>query len=518
MEPKHRHCYFKRSASSCLVTPMHLHSSRISSSHSQSAGGIKPALASLDPPKTPNSIEKTKKSGGFLSFLFGKRDRRARNQSETNGNHISLEDHDVRKLIRLYCKHNSLYNRHNRYYGNKDIDDDCYNRMVRSFPGRSVSELRSCLEELRTLFEREYTIIERARRKCGEIMSPSIRYYNEFLFLVPHLNIHFDKDLPASGTSPLAAGKLLQNPIANPEMLCQKLTNFTDFPLAGFPGNLLTKRPKKDPQDRPNKKIKPIPDQENAKQENPIEQEIQEAEKVADHEVSVEEKISGLEDQEQKDALSPSEQKNIQNSKDKTSHHHSNCKMSSHEKDLVSTNLTCPCKPEVESSQSPVSCPWIAENSKCEPPCRETPPQSTRNSVSSPQNSDISESSKEPAHLMEKEPSGQESANTQQVQMLCDMIRTELTTAPDFIFFDAKWRIIEILREVHKRQLVHQKAIPLNNTRRPIPPQKRKPGEPNQMLKNPKCMSDRSAHEKGQPRMCEHHKGSHCTYCCRNNN
>jgi len=173
MEPKHRHCYFKRSASSCLVTPMHLHSSRISSSHSQSAGGIKPALASLDPPKTPNSIEKTKKSGGFLSFLFGKRDRRARNQSETNGNHISLEDHDVRKLIRLYCKHNSLYNRHNRYYGNKDIDDDCYNRMVRSFPGRSVSELRSCLEELRTLFEREYTIIERARRKCGEIMSPS---------------------------------------------------------------------------------------------------------------------------------------------------------------------------------------------------------------------------------------------------------------------------------------------------------------------------------------------------------
>lgn len=211
--------------------------------------------------------------------MFGKRDRRARNQSETNGNHISLEDHDVRKLIRLYCKHNSLYNRHNRYYGNKDIDDDCYNRMVRSFPGRSVSELRSCLEELRTLFEREYTIIERARRKCGEIMSPSIRYYNEFLFLVPHLNIHFDKDLPASGTSPLAAGKLLQNPIANPEMLCQKLTNFTDFPLAGFPGNLLTKRPKKDPQDRPNKKIKPIPDQENPKQENPIEQEIQEAEK-----------------------------------------------------------------------------------------------------------------------------------------------------------------------------------------------------------------------------------------------
>ncbi|XP_033160696.1 uncharacterized protein LOC117141390 [Drosophila mauritiana] len=500
MELKHRPCYFKRSASSCLVTPMHLHSSRISSSDSQSTGGVKPALASLDPPNRPNSIEKTKKSRGFLSFLFGKRDRKARNQSDANGNHISLEDHDVRKLIRLYSKHNSLYNRNNRYYGNKDIDEDCYNRMVRSFPGRSVSELRSCLEQLRMLFEREYTIIERARRKCGEIMTPSIRYYNEFLFLVPHLNIYFDKDLPGSGTSPLAAGKLLKNQIANPEMLCQKLTNFTDIPLAGFPGNLLTKRPKKDPKDLPNKKIKPIPDQENPKKENPMEQEIQEAEKVADPEVPVEEKISGLEDRDQKVALSPSEQKNIQNIKDKASHHHSNSKMSSqssyyaNEKDLRSTDFNCPCKPEVESSQSPVTCPWIPENSNCEPQCRETLPQSSPNSVSSPQNSDIS-------HLVEKEPSGQESANSQQVKMLCDMIRTELTTAPDFIFFDAKWRIIEILREVHKRQLVHHKAIPLNNSRRPIPPQKRKPGDPNPMHKNPKCKSDRSAHEKEQPRI-----------------
>ncbi|XP_032574106.1 uncharacterized protein LOC6605222 isoform X1 [Drosophila sechellia] len=524
MELKHRHCYFKRSASSCLVTPMHLHSSRISSSDRQSTGGVKPALASLDPPKTPNSIEKTKKSRGFLSFLFGKRDRKARNQSETNGNHISLEDHDVRKLIRLYSKHNSLYNRNNRYYGNKDIDEDCYNRMVRSFPGRSVSELRSCLEQLRMLFEREYTIIERARRKCGEIMTPSIPYYNEFLFLVPHLNIYFDKDLPGSGTTPLAAVKLLKNPIASPEMLCQKLTNFTDIPLAGFPGNLLTKRPKKDPKDLPNKKIKPIPDQENPKKENRMEQEIQEAEKVADTEVPLKEKVSGLEDQEQKVALSPSEQKNIHNIRDKTSHHHSNSKMSSqssyyaNEKDLGPTEFNCPCKPEVESSQSPVTCPWIPENSNCEPQCRETLPQSSPNSVSCPQNSDISESLKQPAHLVEKEPFGQESANSQQVQMLCDMIRTELATAPDFIFFDAKWRIIEILREVHKRQLVHHKAIPLNNLRRPIPPQKRKPGEPNPMPKNPKCKSDRSAHEQGQPRMCEHHKGSHCAYCCRNSN
>ncbi|EDV51366.2 uncharacterized protein Dere_GG13943 [Drosophila erecta] len=509
MELKHRRCCFKRSASSCLMTPMRIRSSRIRSSDSQPGGVHKPVLESLDPPKTPNSIEKPKKSRGFLSFLFGKRDRKEKNQSGANGNQFSLEDQDIRKLISLYCTHDSLYNRNNHYYGNKEVDEECYNDMVRSFPGKSGSELRSCLEDLRMLFEREYTIIERARRKCGEKITPSIPYYNEFLFLVPHLSIDYDQDLPGSGTSLLSTGKLpsmdLKNQMATTEMLRQKLTNFTGFPLAGFPGNILIKRAKKVPKDRQTQKIQSIPNKEYSK-----EQEIHEAENVVGQKDPVEEKIGGLEDQEQKVTFTRSEQKDVKNSEEGISHK-SSSKISSsssssqssyyaNEQDLRTTELICPCRPETggESSKNPVSCPWSPGNSPCLPQCRETALASTQNSLSCPQNSAISESSKEAAHLVEKIPAGQESANSQQVQMLCDMIRTELTTAPDFIYFDAKWRIIEILREVHKRQLVHQKTIPLNNPGRPIPPLKRNPCEHNLMLNHQKYKSDRSAREKGQ--------------------
>ncbi|XP_043647781.1 uncharacterized protein LOC122616406 [Drosophila teissieri] len=504
MELKHRRCCFKRSASSCLMTPAHIRFSRISSSGRQSAGGVKSVSSSSDPPKTPNSIEKPKKSRGFLAFLFGKRDQKVKNRSGINENHGPLEDQDIRKLILLYCKHDSLYNRSNSYYGNEKVDEDCYNDMVRSFPGRSGSELRSCLEDLRMLFEREYTIIQDARRKCGEIMTPSIRYYNEFLFLVPHLSFDFDNDLSGTGSSLHSAAKQppmdLKN-LATAEMLGKKLTNFPGFPLAGFPGNLLLKIPKKDPKKRQNQKIQPI-----TKKEDPKEQEIQETENVPDQNDPVEEKIGGLEDQDQKVTFSPSEQKDIQNSEEGISLHKSSSKISrqssyyANEQDLGTTELTCPCKPEteVESSQQPVSCPWRPGNSPCVLQCRETVLETTQNSISCPQNSVISELTNEAAHLVEKIPSGQESANSQQVQMLCDMIRTELTTAPDFIYFDAKWRIIEILREVHKRQLAHQKTIPLNNPRRPIPPQKRNPNEQNLMHKHQKYKSDRSSHEKGR--------------------
>ncbi|XP_039485392.1 uncharacterized protein LOC120447851 [Drosophila santomea] len=501
MELKHRRCCCKRSASSCLMTPMRIRSSRISSSDRLSAGGVKPVSLS-DPPKTPNSIEKPKKSRGFLSFLFGKRDRTAKNQSEINGDDCPLEDQDIRKLILLYSKHDSLYNRNNRDYGNKEIDEDCYTDMVHSFPGRSGSELRSCVEDLRMLFEREYTIIEDARRKCGEIMTPSIRYYNEFLFLVPHLSIDYDNDLPASGTSLHSSAKQppmdLKNQKATTEMLGQKLTNFPGFPLDGFPGNLLLKIPKKDPRKRPNQKIQPIP-----KQENPREQEIQETGNVPDQKDPVEGKIGGLEDHDQKVTFPPSEQKDIENNEEgmerKNSKISSQSSYYANEQDLGTTELTCPCKPEIEgeSTQHPVSCPWRPENAPCLLQCQETVLETTQNSISCPQNSGISESTKEAAHLVKKIPSAQKSVNSQQVQMLCDMIRTELTTAPDFIYYDAKWRIIEILREVHKRQLVHQKTIPLNNPRRPIPPQKRNPNEHSLM----QYKSDRSAHEKGQSRI-----------------
>ncbi|XP_041674250.1 uncharacterized protein LOC121529673 [Drosophila eugracilis] len=565
MELKHRRCCFKRSASSCLMTPMRIRSSRISSSASQSVGVVKPGIGELTSPIIPNAIKKPKKSKGFLSFLFRKRDNKIKKRDQLNVNHMPLEEPDVRKLIRLYCKHDSLYNPKNLYYGNKEIDEDCFNDMMRSFPGRSSLELRSCIEQLRILFEREYTIIEKARRNYGEKLTPSIRYYNEFLFLVPHLCIDFDKDLPSSGPSLLSTAKLpstdLKNQMATTELLCHKLTNFTGFPLSAFPGNLMLKRLKKTNKNGEKKEVKTVDQQEevteprnqgketgNGQKNNDIEkmkeqnndiekmkeqnndmekmkEQNNDMEKMKEHD---EQELKEEEDQETKVKFSPSlQQKSLKSSEADNSQNKLSSKISTqssyyaNEKDLTTTDLSSPENRETisQSSQKPSACPWRPENSPCVPQCQEAVSKSSQSPLPcapcvSGYRAELTESSPEPVVMIENKTISQ-FHNNQQVQMLCDMIRTELTTAPDFIYFDAKWRIIEILREVHKRQLVHQKAIPQHNNKRPIPPQKRLCLEPNLMTKNQKCKSDKNGQEQGPSRICNHHK---CQYCCRHNN
>nr|XP_016944530.2 uncharacterized protein LOC108020673 [Drosophila suzukii] len=534
MELKHRRCCFRRSASSCLMTPMRTRSSRISSSESQSAEVTKPGIESITSPTTSNTLGKPKKSKGLFSFLFGKRVRKSKKEDLLRSHNSSFEEQDVRKLIRLYCKHDNLYNPKNLYFGNKEIDEDCYNDMMRSFPGKSSSQLRSCIEELRILFEREYTIIERARRKYGEILPPSIRYYNEFLFLVPHIRNDFD-----SGTSLLSSRILpstdLKNQMVTTEMLCQKLTNFPGFPLAAFPGNVLLKRLKKTNRQgetreaqEVDQKEDQITEQESLEKEKPSEHKDEVKENITEQKVEVMEKTSehesqvkDQEDQQQKVTFSPSsEQKSIDYSEEGSQQNKTTSNISTqssyyvNEQNLKTTDLTCSCRSEtLDSPQKPVACPWRPENTPCVPKCRGAVSSSTHRYIAcpwQPQNAPpVSETKVDPTEscpksdaLDETKPSTQ-SGNSQQVQMLCDMIRTELSTAPDFIYFDAKWRIIEILREVHKRQLVHQKAMPQHNPHRPIPPQKRICGEPNVMPKNQKYKSDRNPQEKGSPRICD---------------
>ncbi|XP_043064861.1 uncharacterized protein LOC122320721 [Drosophila ficusphila] len=293
MELKHRHSCSKRSVSSCSMMPMDNHSFKISSIETTTASESK-----------PNPLKKPKKFKGFFRFFFGKRIGKAKKNDSLEGNRLCLEEKDVRKLIRLYCKYNSLYNPKNIYYGNKEIDEDCYSYLARSFPGKSGSELRSYLEELRTLFEREYRIIESARRKHGKVITPSIRFYKEFLFLVPYLSIDFDEDFPCNGTRLLSPGKLpsrnVKNQMATAEKLCHKLNNFSGIPLAGFPGNLswcrkkhkkgsdIEETPEIEKLDRPNSKI---PEHEK--------------EKIKEKENLEKEKNSEEEDAKQKETFSP---------------------------------------------------------------------------------------------------------------------------------------------------------------------------------------------------------------------
>ncbi|XP_050332828.1 uncharacterized protein LOC126761009 [Bactrocera neohumeralis] len=43
--------------------------------------------------------------------------------------------------------------------------------------------------------------------------------------------------------------------------------------------------------------------------------------------------------------------------------------------------------------------------------------------------------------------------HTQQLDSLCEMVKIDLQDASDEIFFEAKWKILDVLREVHQKKL-----------------------------------------------------------------
>lgn len=98
-----------------------------------------------------------------------------------------------------------------------------------------------------------------------------------------------------------------------------------------------------------------------------------------------------------------------------------------------------------------------------------------------------------------------QSGNQEQLQILCEMIKMELSSSPDFIYYDAKWRIIEILREVQKRNLIHSKSDPDNrgndNCNCPI----------DGVCKNRKQIKVESPRTRIHGPM----KATQCPYCCK---
>ncbi|BFF99489.1 uncharacterized protein DMAD_07383 [Drosophila madeirensis] len=474
MERKHKRCCFKRSDSICRMREMRTMSKSISSPSAENrrqptdSGNSMPAAVKA----SSSSVSQMTKSGPkkrFLSFLWRSKEskelrkqrmslKQAKARRLKPDLNIPLEEQDIRKLIRLYCKHDNLYNPKNSYYGNKEIDEDCYIDMTRSFPGHTSEELRGYLEELKNLFEREYTIIESACRNYGEIMTPSIQYYNEFLFLVPYLCINFDKNRPRSSSdlalpkhSRSASSMLsqkkpstteLKNSLTANEMLRSKMANLAAYgvsPCACF-GKNGKRKPEKKPSAKDIKKEKKPKEQQEESKENdkPLAHE-------ADSQVDADGHITFSPSAHKRKA--PSQSQNVPESRLSIESSFYSTEKEKEVTDLGRNSHTVETAvPEEEIRQErrpsgPRICPRDA-------PCPAAAP--------------VAQKISPPAAEL---PGG----NAQQVQMLCDMIRTELTSAPDFIYFDAKWRIIEILREVHKRQLVHLKGTPICNGQ-PCPP------------------------------------------------
>ncbi|XP_002021232.2 uncharacterized protein LOC6596048 [Drosophila persimilis] len=528
MERKHKRCCFKRSDSICRMREMRAlpsSSAEKRSQHTESGNSMPASLKASS--STASQMPKDSPKKRFLSFIWrNKESKEQRKQRKslkqakikrlnTNLN-IPLEEQDIRKLIRLYCKHDNLYNPKNSYYGNKEIDEDCYIDMTRSFPGQTSDDLRGYLEELKNLFEREYTIIESACRNYGEIMTPSIQYYNEFLFLVPYLCINFDKNRPRSSSdlglpnrpapdmsrsaSSMISHKKpsttdLKNALATNEMLRSKMVNLaacagppTPFSPGACFGKCMKRKPENKPSEKDIKKEKK-PKEKQVQQENskPIEEQQAPRENA-----DVDGQVTFSPSTQKRSA--PAKQSKPQNQSQKAPDTEMSVESSfySTEKEKEVTDLSR------QSHMDPTTPP--DEDVRQQPkPCG---PQSCPYSVPCPA----------PAlQAQESPPPEQTGGNAQQVQMLCDMIRTELTAAPDFIYFDAKWRIIEILREVHKRQLVHLKGTPICNGRRcpPAPPQKKCPAKqgPNQYA--PRRASPGPGQKSGATRACD------CQFCRR---
>ncbi|KAH8259221.1 hypothetical protein KR026_000799 [Drosophila bipectinata] len=418
MEQKHRHCCSKRSTSSFSMP-----SSQITGTSSTSTRQVIDAVAVAVGSPPYKAKGKHHNSWSPVFSLFARKKKKIEKTDPEDGSSLKMKEQDVRKLIRLYQNHDNL------------------------------AGLKSRLEELRSLFEREYTIIESAHWKYGEIMTPSIKYYNEFLFLIPYLSINFDRTWSDSSSQDSnfkekSSSKDIHNQVVN------KHAGIAGYPLTSFPKyfSFMGKKCRK------NKRIE-IED-ESSKTENTSENNGQPSVTFAP---SPELCVCPPDGQSNKDSSAKIQYIDCQNYQNSKISVQSSCY--SNERDLTTTDLSCPFRPD--KSPCVPECRLIEGESSTAPQANNSIPPETAlseaNNPNPPQTALPEANNPNPPQANNSVPPVPPTANGQQVKMLCDMIRMELTTAPDFIYFDAKWQIIEILREVHKRQLVLQKAKPLNN-------------------------------------------------------
>ncbi|XP_023033785.2 uncharacterized protein LOC111519089 [Drosophila willistoni] len=553
MERKHKRCSFKRSGSICMIreiphamchsknnnynnnssnssSPQTSPRSSISSNNKTQHHGKDTSNNSLNINHQNVTKKSTQKSFKLFSFLFKNKKQNGHTRTRENEDGLdpkidTMKEEDVRKLIQMYHNYENLYNPRNICFGNKKIDEDCYIQMIQSFPGLACTsdELRIYLEELKKVFQEEYTIIENARRNYGQVVKPSIQHYNELLFLVPHLSMHFDNNCPkgffnrSKSTLSLISRKS-----------AGKLPSLTQLQHSGASSdsNKSAKCPKNElnPIDfvciERNKQRKLCFQGDQAKiNDNAQKKQLMQQEQVGFIDPRMDStswrskmappNSSSLPSSTRDCHLEcPLHAMNQSNSKPYHPNYSSYPQISkvsvessfySDEKSMHTIDLTCPSRMHVLQTDS------------VQRPIRPTPPARTKphriQNIANP----------EPPASISSAPTtttDQTRDNGQQVQMLCEMIRTELTNAPDFIYFDAKWRIIEILREVHKRQLVHIKASTPHQLGKKSQTDSNDVSKPMKSL--PQHYEDMD-HHSGYTRVCSKSE-SHCPYCHRHSN
>ncbi|XP_064546134.1 uncharacterized protein LOC135433814 isoform X2 [Drosophila montana] len=641
MEQKHNPSYFKRS-------DPRLNARDISPTMSPNRGGLgfsdkdtKDYIVEETPRQNnANDTPKHKPKGlrGFRKFLpFGSGNKSTVQSSKKRTDQIEtpLEDADIRKLISLYSTYENLYNPKNPQYGNKQIENIYFSDMARSFPNQTGPTIQACLEGLRLSFAREYAIIENARRRYGEILTPSIKYYNEFLFLVPFININFDDtnealryeqpighDGSAAGCGPSkirTSASKAWNPMGLSYIKNKYIVNATPVSGMQFFGTkskhkaqpetislntMYVKRSRKGEQPVPEQSVleaqqqppaleqrKPQqPPEQSGQQQSPqgLSQEHQSGQHHSQQRLSQEQQPGQHHSpqrlsQEQQPGKHHSPQRLSQEQQPGKHHspqrlsqeqqhgqHHSPQRLSqeqqpgqkqtpqrlSQEQQQQRQSESRPVDAEqqkrVSTTESQRQSAQLEEDNKkrasqaglekketcdcsgheevansgsleCKGTCIQNPRYKCIAVIKAPGQADFSEdprmsgvennregrnsgysngqsqgsrASQESRKSQDQRGLPPETSRDQQVAMLLDLIRAELDSAPDFIFFDAKWRIIEILREVNKRHMIHKKGDPSQCTCAPC-----------------ECGNVPEAKKPGPSRPLPHLKSHGCPYC-----
>ncbi|XP_034103665.1 uncharacterized protein LOC117567657 [Drosophila albomicans] len=477
----------------------------------------------------------------------------------------SLTNHDKRKLIRLYQSQENLFNPNHPDYGDSNCEDSSYAKISSFFPSKTCQEIQSYIHELRLLFEREYIVIGNAYRRFGELLKPSIKYYNEFLFLVPFLRFSWDSaaylppketctddfisynsctsdgtdrimssgdDLIGEHLNRSSAGKCF---FFGKKKQTKKNAKSEDdlVPKEKSPAVLEAKqtspeKPAAETTSSPLQRRLSRHSEETAKNGKTVEEDAAKKSKVAHHDaprISLSEhhdtprksvtehhdtprkSITDHHDAPRKsitdhhDAPRKSiteEQHAAQKSDHKdTAHKQFSFGKKTPAQQKGSTELSEQGSLEARRDSSNKRLSWKSDLSsdRCQGPCdkecnrlgKSQEPLDTRKSLQSTRssqastsvhrgsvdrapyqvNSYYSDSQSAKTSLLQQQqrrPSQQSQptypGNQEQLNMLCEMIKIELSASPDFIYYDAKWRIIEILREVQKRNMIHSKTDP----------------------------------------------------------
>ncbi|XP_062132031.1 uncharacterized protein LOC133842794 [Drosophila sulfurigaster albostrigata] len=466
----------------------------------------------------------------------------------------SLTNHDKRKLIRLYQSQENLYNPNHPDYGDSNCEDSSYAKISSFFPSKTCQEIQSYIHELRLLFEREYIVIENGYRRFGELLKPSIKYYNEFLFLVPFLRFSWDSaaylppketctddfisynsctsdgtdrimssgdDLIGEHLNRSSAGKCFffgkkkqtkKNAKSEDDLVPkekppavldakQTLPEKPDPETASSPQKRLSRHSEEmakngktveEHHDTPRKSItehhdaprKSITDHHDAPRKSITDHHDAPRKSITDHHDAPRKSITDHHDAPRKSLTE--EQHAAQ--KSKSDHKDASHKQFSFGKKTPaqqkgSTELSEQGSLEARRDSSNKRLSWksdLSSGKSQEPLDTRKSVQSTRSSQASTSvhrgsvdrapyqvNSYYSDSQSAKTSLLQQQqrrPSQQSQptypGNQEQLNMLCEMIKIELSASPDFIYYDAKWRIIEILREVQKRNMIHSKTDP----------------------------------------------------------